>query len=97
MAILITLSGAGEEAKTVGVGLSPGDGSYSQPYWYVTPWPYPPQDDLPALTAGIWHREGWIGAILLAEAVPELTSDIAQKTLKGFLDEAVSACCVLLT
>jgi hypothetical protein len=50
---------------TVGIGMSPGDGSYREPYYYVSPWPPPPADGLPALGPhGTWHLEGWVGAVL---------------------------------
>ena len=61
VASLIALdAGVGsEEARSIGVGFSPGDGSYEQPYFYVTPWPYPDKEDLPPLAAGAhWHRTG---------------------------------------
>ncbi|NNE20182.1 MAG: hypothetical protein HKN10_17070, partial [Myxococcales bacterium] len=67
VASLITLDeGAdAEEARSIGVGFSPGDGSYDQPYFYVTPWPYPETANLPPLTKGAeWHRNGWTGAVL---------------------------------
>ncbi|MCP5114993.1 MAG: hypothetical protein GY953_29535 [bacterium] len=67
IAALITLSGSGENARTIGAGLSPGDGSYSQPYFYVSPWPAPPAEKLPVLATGAWHTTGWVGAVLLAE------------------------------
>ena len=42
LATLIELPpGASAVSATIGVGLSPGDGSYEEPYFYVTPWPYP--------------------------------------------------------
>jgi hypothetical protein len=76
IAALVSLGGE----RTIGIGLSPGDGSYGEPYWYVTPWPYP-KGDLPPLTHGHWHREGWTGAVLLArEGDP-----------RPFLDEAHEA------
>lgn len=76
IATLISLGGE----RTIGIGMSPGDGSYAEPYWYVTPWPYP-KGDLPSLKHGRWHREGWTGAVLLArEGDP-----------KPFLDEAHAA------
>lgn len=96
MATLITLSGKGETAQTIGVGLSPGDSSYDQPYWYVTPWPYPPQAKLPALSWGNWHTEGWIGAILTAAEVGNPTLDKTEQSIQAFLEEAVSICYELL-
>lgn len=68
IATLITLRGAGEDATTIGFGLSPGDGSYGQPYFYINPWPAPDSSKLPALDAGVhWHTEGFTGAIVLGE------------------------------
>ena len=55
---------------TLGAGLSPGDGSYAQPYFYVSPWPYPDPASLPPLQDGaFWHTEGWVGAVVLGEQI----------------------------
>ncbi|MEM9459305.1 MAG: hypothetical protein AAGF11_34315 [Myxococcota bacterium] len=62
-ASLHVLEGEGESMRSVGVGLSPGDGGYPEPYVYVTPWPYP-AGELPVLPWGHWHTEGWTGAVL---------------------------------
>ena len=66
MATLISLAERENgEARSIGVGFSPGDASIDQPYWYVTPWPYPETADLPALAGGgSWHTSGWVGALL---------------------------------
>ncbi|MCH9688141.1 MAG: hypothetical protein K0V04_42310 [Deltaproteobacteria bacterium] len=70
-ATLHVLAGSGESMRSVGVGLSPGDGAYDQPYVYVTPWPYP-EGPLPSLPGGgTWHTEGWTGAVLRADALLE--------------------------
>lgn len=42
-----------ELARAVGVGLSPGDASYEQPYFYVNPWPRPDPGALPRLPAWV--------------------------------------------
>jgi hypothetical protein len=86
VATLIRLDPAG--TRTVGVGLSPGDGSYPEPYWYVTPWPYLRPDQLPALPAGRWHTEGWVGAVLGASA---LAPETAGAQVAGFLRAAIPA------
>lgn len=99
VASLLTLdAGAGaEEARSIGVGFSPGDGSYEQPYFYVTPWPYPKTEDLPSLTAGAqWHRDGWTGAVLTAERVISVPADEQPSTIRRALDEGVAACRELL-
>jgi len=53
--------------QSIGIGLSPGDGMYDEPYWYVTPSPHPDAKKLPPLEAGgSWHTQGWVGAVLPA-------------------------------
>lgn len=91
-ASLITVAGSGEEARTVGVGLSPGDEGKPQPYWYVTPWPAPKADDLPALDGGRWHTEGWTGAVLDGAELVALDGGRARaKALTAFVGSAVAA------
>lgn len=53
--------------RTTGAGWSPGDAQVPEPYWYVTPWPYPDPSTLPPLAHGSWNTEGWVGAVLLGE------------------------------
>ncbi len=63
--IVLDPDGDPETARSVGIGMTPGDGSYAEPYWYVNPWPRPDPAVLPDLAAPTrWHREGWIGAVL---------------------------------
>ena len=91
IATLITLAGEGEEAPTIGVGMSPGDGSYADPYLYVTPWPYPPADALPDLPAiGHWHTDGFVAAIVTAERVVDVADQ--GTAVRGFLHDAIAAC-----
>lgn len=73
IATLITLDdGDAERARSVGVGLSPGDGGIPQPYFYVTPWPYPESKFGPKLPwNGYWHSKGWFGAVQRGEHVPD--------------------------
>lgn len=79
-----------ESGRTIGVGLSPGDNSYDEPYFYVTPWPYPKGKDFPALPAGHWHTEFWTGAVLTAT---ELAGGEDPKArVEAFLQSAVEAC-----
>jgi hypothetical protein len=95
VASLLTLhSGVGaEEARSIGVGFSPGDGSYDQPYFYVTPWPYPDADGLPLLADGAhWHTEGWTGAVLTGEQLLSTPPAERQRTARHALDRAVAAC-----
>ena len=85
-----------EEAQTIGIGLSPGDESYTEPYFYISPWPYPDiqKSDLLAMPAGKWHTESWLGAVLPAS---EICSQSEQaKTVYNFLKSGIIACTKLL-
>ena len=83
-----------EKAKTIGVGLSPGDGGYPMPYLYITPWPYPDSTeiDLPELPAGgFWHTRDWFGGVLTADKIetgPD-ASDQAQQLI-DFISAAIT-------
>jgi hypothetical protein len=48
-----------EQARSVGLGLSPGDAGHPEPYFYIGPWPRPTGEDLPSLPGcGAWDRDG---------------------------------------
>jgi len=82
----------GAATKTVGVGLSPGDGSYAEPYWYVTPWPYPRRTELPPPAGGgHWHVEGFTAAVLPGTGLTEVRGDNQRARLEEFLDSAVAS------
>jgi thiamine pyrophosphate-dependent acetolactate synthase large subunit-like protein/nitrite reductase/ring-hydroxylating ferredoxin subunit len=86
-----------ERAKSVGAGVSLGDGSYAQPYLYVSPWPYPASDErTPELRLGHWHREGFVSAILTAEALA--IGGVAGQSQRAheFIVDAISACDLIL-
>lgn len=88
IAALITLSGHGEEARTMGVGLSPGDGGSPEPYYYVTPWPYPDASRLTELSIGRWNTVGWTGAVLPASSFAE--AERQEELVRAFLREAMT-------
>lgn len=87
MATLITVPGeTNGEPRSIGVGFSPGDTSYNEPYWYVSPYPYPDRTQLPSLAGqGFWHVHHWTGAILQAS---QLQTD---EQLNLFLQVAIQA------
>jgi hypothetical protein len=102
IAILIQLDETGadpEHARSIGVGLSPGDDAIPRPYFYLLPWPRParPAEDLPALDGGGWHTEGWLGAVLDSTDFAG-TGDPRdqQQRCERFLTSAVAACRTLL-
>ena len=54
----------------VGVGLSPGDHYYDEPYYYVSVYPKPDPAALPSLPAlGSWHTHEFTAAVALAHRV----------------------------
>lgn len=87
LATLITV----DRGRTAGAGLSPGDESYPEPYFYVTPYPYP-KEPLPDLAVGFRHTTGWIGAVLPGSRIVRLTNAERQRAeVEQFLQVAVSA------
>lgn len=78
-----------ETARGIGVGMSPGDSTYGEPYFYINPWPHLSPDSLPQLPApGHWHTQGFVGAIASASEVLSL-SDI-DKELPIFTVAAIA-------
>jgi hypothetical protein len=60
----------GGSTHTVGVGFSPGDEYYDQPYFYVSRFPPPDVASLPSLAPlGHWHTHHFISAIATADRV----------------------------
>lgn len=93
IASLITLNDTGdpETSKSIGVGFSPGDDNYTEPYFYVTPWPYPSEEKLTDIsgTKGFWHTENWIGAILTSTQIAQVNAEDQQNTIKLFFEKAI--------
>jgi hypothetical protein len=55
-------------ARSIGIGVSPGDEYYAQPYVYVSPSPrFERLPDAPAL--GRWHTDGFFGAVATGDAL----------------------------
>ena len=82
IASLVTVldSGDPETSKSINLGMSPGDGSYNEPYFYISPWPYPVAD-LPDISnsGGHWHEENWIGAILKSSDISHIFDQEGQQ------------------
>ncbi len=83
-----------ESARSIGVGLSPGDDRFSEPYFYVLPWPAPKGDLSELAGGGWWHTEGWTGAVLEASRFTGAADQARQ--VEDFLRSAVAACRKLL-
>ncbi len=87
---------AGEEGRFVGLGLSPGDENYAQPYWYVSPYPNPSSEaELPQLEAGgAWHTQGFVSAVLTGDRLVEDASqaEVQADRSHRFLSRAIETC-----
>ena len=51
----------GNKDEQIGIGISPGDETYSFPYLYMNPWPFDKEIVKESLPVGVWHTEGWNG------------------------------------
>lgn len=97
LAVLISIDQTGNENdRSIGVGISPGDGSYAEPYLYVTPWPYPDPSKLPDAPDGlVWHTQGFTALIGTASDV--FIGDTSRGAIVGqSLEEAIPLCRKLL-
>ncbi|MEM9529992.1 MAG: hypothetical protein AAGA23_03675 [Pseudomonadota bacterium] len=85
LAVLFALeTGDPESARSVGVGLSPGDGSYAEPYLYCSPWPPPAVETLDAAAAPFrWHVEGFVSLVAPASAL-DRGQDLTAVVREGF-------------
>ena len=79
-----------EEKNTISLGFSPGDDHYNQPYYYVSPWPYPEKEILKnyPLKYGFWHKDDFIAAVFPAEQYADKNNQ-QEITLK-FIRQAVA-------
>ncbi len=90
--VVVATDAVGEATKTIGVGLSPGDGCVAQPYWYVNHGPEAEDPVLPALAAGEWFTDGWTGAVLRGSELVAAGGGTAQRSrLRAYLASAVAA------
>jgi len=71
IALLVKLEdGQAANARSIGVGVSPGDEYYAQPYVYISPWPRFDGAKLPDLPPpGHWHTEGFFGAVATGDQI----------------------------
>jgi hypothetical protein len=87
LATLISFPARSGETAFVGVGLSPGDMYYDEPYFYVTVHPAPDLSKLPPLQFGHWHTDHFVGACAPAHKI--LSVDDRKSASDHFLRTAV--------
>jgi hypothetical protein len=97
LAILAMLTiGHSAEPGLIGVGLSPGDEYYDEPYYYVSVYPEPRPEALPALpVVGGWHTRDFTAAVASAQKI--LAAKDPEIETGRFLDEAIGASLGLLS
>ncbi len=94
---ILTMVPAGQSAEfgLIGVGLSPGDEYYEEPYFYVSVYPDPKAEALPSLPMiGHWHTSDFTAAVATAHDI--LAAQNPGSETGRFLDRAVAASLGLL-
>jgi hypothetical protein len=89
LATLITVPARNADATGyVGVGLSPGDEYYDEPYFYVSVYPEPDPRTLPTLPMlGHWHERDFIAAVATAHRI--VTARNQQAETDDFLQASI--------
>ena len=102
IATLLTFEQPGSSSSkkaTIGVGLSPGDATFSEPYVYVSLWPYPPAENLPSLIPpAFWQVEGFTAVILRSgDLISEKSPERQETKVKAIIEQGVQESVELLT
>ncbi len=82
----------GEDARSIRVGMAPGDKACAEPCWFVAPHPAPTCTPGSLAAGGTWRTEGGPCAVLPASAL--VTSDDPQEQpgqVINFLQSAINA------
>jgi hypothetical protein len=92
LATEVTFDGASAESTTtIGVGFSPGDEQYGEPYYYVSPWSEIDVKELPAPpVTGHWHTDGFVG--IVASATEALSLADMRRELPAFIEGGFRIC-----
>ena len=87
-----------QSARSMGVGLAPGDDFYPEPYWYVSPWPHPKSYELTPLEGrGDWQTENaFMAALPASKLAVSRTAESQVSQVAAFLRSAIKACGGLL-
>lgn len=92
--LIIEQDATGKVKRSIGIGMQPGDANYFEPYFYVTPYPYPKKENLQLVeleSSGKWHTEGWFGAVLeTSEIIKHRTKQTQIAATLGFLGSALT-------
>ena len=81
--------GSAPAPRSIGFGMTPGDASYAEPYFYVSPYPRPDVGLLPPLDGpGHWHTHGFTAAVLTATELLRAGTEPG-RVLDDFLDGSI--------
>jgi hypothetical protein len=95
LATLTMLSKRGDADRYVGVGLSPGDEYYDEPYFYVSVYPKPDSTILPTLPMiGHWHTHEFVAAVSPAHKIIAEKDQMAET--EEFLRHTIAAALKIL-
>lgn len=97
LASLISLPArGGKSAGSIGVGFSPGDEYYDQPYFYVSVYPEPDAASLPPLPKlAHWHSKDFMAAIAPAHNI--VAAKDPKTETEAYLHDAVEAAIKVLS
>lgn len=95
--IIVKDSGDAETSSKVFLGMSPGDGIFQTPFFYVNTWPFVQVEKCKGLSnGGMWVSDEWTGAVLKVDSL--LSARGKQKEiLNQFYREATAQLEDLLT
>jgi len=89
-ALTMLPAGRSADTGTVGIGLSPGDEYYAEPYFYVSVYPDPNPATFPRLPKiGTWHTRDFTAAVATAHQI--LATEHPAIETSEFLRDAVGA------
>ncbi len=76
----------GNKYEQIGTGISPGDEGNSNPYWYMSPWPFSEKMTKIDIPIGKWNIERWKGIKVEWDELLQTTpKEISKKLTELFL------------
>ena len=81
-------TGSPETSASINMGLSPGDETFEEPYFYINPWPYPEEEEMLPLEHGEWYFENWVGAVFKVSELLKVPEIHQQQRVVDFFREA---------
>ena len=77
-------SGSPDTSTYLGLGFSPGDSHYHEPYFYTNSWPFADDALLHPLENGQWHIEDWVGGALTLSELAEINANFQEEKVVAF-------------